>query len=621
MLLVAIQFMDKKQAMIRSKKFAMFMIIAAVLLGGVIIQFGNPAYALGVSDLSLIKSAPVTINAGGTLTYTITVSNAGPDSPTDVVVSDTVPSNLNSPSFSPSQGTCTSFPCALGTIAAGASARITVTATVDPSTPIGTIISNTASVTSSATDSTPADDSSTATTEVVTLVPETLVAGVLDANTGSVALAANQPTGYELPNNALPTADLDGIEFAPAAGGAETLDVTLSNQVVGVDPPANVNVDLSFDIVASGGLDLSQSTSFSGPNGLPKITFQVDKINGACPAAILLFFDVSLNQWVQLSTPTLVYQTSQSCIYDGQLPHFSKYAVGVTPAGTPAPRGSDVCTNLVYVNSETVKHAPSNIDYTRCAIIDDVPPKIEKAYMTPNDMLCLQVFDNVGVKEVTYGDGNEIPKWVGSTDQFCTDKQLPPVIDVTAKDLANNTSKMVVVNTNALKVTHKTQEFNAVVSKALNPHKDIEGMVISSTTPIDQIRITGSPEFASEHLLQLSDDAIQHFSGKEQTIVVKYQGHDSKHREMSGQLYIFAVNKGLLATYDVKVTSDDFRLSIYSEKLHAPYDLKLKEVMSLTNMHLNTMQQVEFQTAVDNPDQLSITQKNVLSMILFHLSK
>ena len=86
------------------------------------------------ADLSLTKTTTATVAIiGSTIPYTITVSNAGPGSATNVVETDDLPSGLQFVSATPSQGTCNSsdpVSCSLGTIANGASATITVNAKV-----------------------------------------------------------------------------------------------------------------------------------------------------------------------------------------------------------------------------------------------------------------------------------------------------------------------------------------------------------------------------------------------------------------------------------------------------------------------------------------------------------
>ncbi|WP_405368079.1 Ig-like domain-containing protein, partial [Nonlabens sp. Asnod2-A12] len=79
-------------------------------------------------DKVLVDSSPYLV--GDTVTYTLTVSNAGPDEATNVVVTD-IPDNLTITNVS--GGACTAFPCTIASIASGAAndVTITVTATID----------------------------------------------------------------------------------------------------------------------------------------------------------------------------------------------------------------------------------------------------------------------------------------------------------------------------------------------------------------------------------------------------------------------------------------------------------------------------------------------------------
>ena len=78
-------------------------------------------------DKVLATSGPY--NMGDTVTYTITIANAGPDTATDIVVTDTL---TNLAFVSLSGGTCapTSFPCTISTMASGGSEVLMVEATI-----------------------------------------------------------------------------------------------------------------------------------------------------------------------------------------------------------------------------------------------------------------------------------------------------------------------------------------------------------------------------------------------------------------------------------------------------------------------------------------------------------
>ncbi len=90
---------------------------------------------LGVADLALsISDAPDPVTAGETLTYTLTVTNAGPDDVPEVTVSEGLPGAFDLLSAVPSQGacevaTCGGLACSLGPLAAGAGATVSVEVT------------------------------------------------------------------------------------------------------------------------------------------------------------------------------------------------------------------------------------------------------------------------------------------------------------------------------------------------------------------------------------------------------------------------------------------------------------------------------------------------------------
>jgi uncharacterized repeat protein (TIGR01451 family) len=120
------------------------------------------------ADLSLTKSdSPDPVLVGGTLTYTLTVNNAGPQSATGVGLTDTLPAGVTFGSATPSQGDpCTessgTVTCALGTLADEASATVDIVVT--PESPGD--ITNQASVTSELADPDSADTSASSSTTV-----------------------------------------------------------------------------------------------------------------------------------------------------------------------------------------------------------------------------------------------------------------------------------------------------------------------------------------------------------------------------------------------------------------------------------------------------------------------
>ena len=130
------------------------------------------------ADLAITKSvSPNPVIAGTNLTYTITVSNAGPSTATGVVVTDTLPAQISVLSVTPSSGTCTAgipgnplqpLTCTMGNVAKSGTATVVVVAAVASNVPSGTVVNNNASVSSAVADPNNANNSATAADTVLT---------------------------------------------------------------------------------------------------------------------------------------------------------------------------------------------------------------------------------------------------------------------------------------------------------------------------------------------------------------------------------------------------------------------------------------------------------------------
>ncbi|MEK7247670.1 MAG: DUF11 domain-containing protein [Chloroflexota bacterium] len=113
--------------------------------------------------------SPDPVNVGGTLTYTVTVTNISSLAAANVVVTDQMPASVNVISATPSQGSCTGTTCNLGTVNAGAAATIQYVVTVkDGAAPK---ITNTACVATSTPDSNIANNCDDEDTNVPTPTP------------------------------------------------------------------------------------------------------------------------------------------------------------------------------------------------------------------------------------------------------------------------------------------------------------------------------------------------------------------------------------------------------------------------------------------------------------------
>ncbi|MFQ5900770.1 MAG: DUF11 domain-containing protein [Thermodesulfobacteriota bacterium] len=113
----------------------------------------NIVTALPAADLSVTKTdSPDPAVVGNNITYTVTITNNGPDDATGVTLTDTLPGSVTFISATPDQGSCSEaggiVTCNIGAMTNGAS--VTVTIVVTPIT-AGTI-TNTADVTANETD-------------------------------------------------------------------------------------------------------------------------------------------------------------------------------------------------------------------------------------------------------------------------------------------------------------------------------------------------------------------------------------------------------------------------------------------------------------------------------------
>lgn len=110
-------------------------------------------------DLRLVKDGPAIAYAGETVRYTLTVTNAGPVTATDVTLLDALPRGVDFVTAAAGQGLCTQgVACQLGDLPAGASTTVVVTGLVQSTLVTGTQVVNLAQVGSANSELTPADN-------------------------------------------------------------------------------------------------------------------------------------------------------------------------------------------------------------------------------------------------------------------------------------------------------------------------------------------------------------------------------------------------------------------------------------------------------------------------------
>ena len=193
------------------------------------------------ADLSITKSGPATVGAGGAVAYQLVVANNGPSAASTVSVTDTLPAGVTFVSVSASNGgwSCSnagnaSVTCTRATWASGSSTTFTINVTAQNQA--GTM-TNTASVSSATPDPTPTNNNASANTTVTAVAdlavtkvgPPTVVAG---GNVSYTVSASNNG-----PSNA---SNVSLVDTLPA--GVTFVSVTPSNGGWTCNNAGNVSV-------------------------------------------------------------------------------------------------------------------------------------------------------------------------------------------------------------------------------------------------------------------------------------------------------------------------------------------------------------------------------------------
>ncbi|WP_448592059.1 hypothetical protein [Thermoflexus hugenholtzii] len=228
------------------------------------------------ADLSLtLRDEPDPVVAGTLLTYTLTLTNAGPSDARGVQVTLTLPSGLTVLSLFPSQGSCAGTTCTLGDVPADGIAILLLRARVNSSTPAGNLTLS-AQASASTPDPNPANNTASETTTVQTQAdlaltlqdePDPVVAGTLLtytltlANTGP-SDAQSVAVDLALPDGVMPIASI------PSQGTCADTTCTLGTLLAGNIARITVTTRVNSRILPGTTLSaIAQATSTtSDPN-------------------------------------------------------------------------------------------------------------------------------------------------------------------------------------------------------------------------------------------------------------------------------------------------------------------------------------------------------------------
>ena len=219
-------------------------------------SFGAPAALAQEADLAISKSGPATAAANSNVTYTITISNLGPDN-APATLDDNIPAGMTFVSLSAPGGWSCSTPnvgdpglvnCTNADFGSGGNAVFSLVLNIPPGTPPGTIFTNIATVTSPFD---PNEENNSA--PAVTTVP--------GASSADVAILKNGPTAA--PPDTDVTYTLTVINSGPDTATSVSLTDTLPGTMTFVSLSSPPGWSCSTPSVGAGGTITCTNASFA----------------------------------------------------------------------------------------------------------------------------------------------------------------------------------------------------------------------------------------------------------------------------------------------------------------------------------------------------------------------
>jgi uncharacterized repeat protein (TIGR01451 family) len=168
-----------------------------------------------LTDVEITKTAtPAAVEPGGTITYTITVTNKGPSDAVNVTVQDPTNGNLTTITSLPSQCPASglTITCPLGTMTSGDSETFQFTSTVNSDVSDAAIINNCATVYTGTRESNTDNNVSCVDTEVGGTTPTDLY-NVAITKTGPATVTAGETVTYTVTVTNAGDTDVPGLVF------------------------------------------------------------------------------------------------------------------------------------------------------------------------------------------------------------------------------------------------------------------------------------------------------------------------------------------------------------------------------------------------------------------------
>ena len=216
-------------------------------------SFSEPTTVIAYADVAIVKTGPAAVQPGQSFSYTLSVTNLGPSSASQVTILDPLPAGLT---FAGATGPCAGgFPCVIGTVARGAVVDIVVSVTLDPGAIAPGTLVNTATVTTTSIDQVQTNNVSTLTTLI-----SLLTADVTVVKTGPPSTMSGQPITYTFTvvNNGPAPADNvvltdptpAGLTFVSATGACAAFPCALGVLAAGETRTITATYDIAADAAA-----------------------------------------------------------------------------------------------------------------------------------------------------------------------------------------------------------------------------------------------------------------------------------------------------------------------------------------------------------------------------------
>lgn len=324
------------------------------------------------TDLEISKTvSPTHPVAGQEIVYTITVKNNGPIGAASVVVTDQLPLRFN---YLANTDTCSgvavgdtgTLTCQLGTIAAGSSVSFEIKGSIDPDLGGATSMTNTATVSSAANESDPADNT-VSLTHLVNELADVRVTKVCKPDTEPAPAGTSGVCSILVTNDGPSAARLVNLVDTHVSDGAFTLSTSsvgcaVASDVVNcalgtIQPGATVRVDVTVDSDDDVDVnDVARATSGTPPNGTP------DPNPGNNEATAGLSFDASADLSITKGGPVTAVagtpfsytltvdnagpSTAENVVASDELPNGVDFVSAVASSGTFTAANGTITWNL-----------------------------------------------------------------------------------------------------------------------------------------------------------------------------------------------------------------------------------------------------------------------------------